>query len=69
MTADKKLFDKAVELGREVAWLHCYGERYVDAAAGRPKGRDRRLRPWLFRLSDDARDVPVEIAHLVAAPG
>ena len=38
LTADKKLFDEAVALGREVVWLHCYGERFVDPAAGRPKG-------------------------------
>ena len=41
LTADKKLFDEAVALGREVAWLHCYGERFVDLAAGRPKGPPR----------------------------
>ena len=38
LTADKSLFVEAVALGREVVWLHCYGERFVDAAAGRPKG-------------------------------
>jgi hypothetical protein len=41
LTADKALFDEAVALGREVVWLHCYGERYIDAAAGRPKGSPR----------------------------
>ncbi len=41
LTADKSLFDEAVSLGREVVWLHCYGERFVDAAAGRPKGAPR----------------------------
>ena len=41
LTADKELFDEAVALGREVVWLHCYGERFVDAAAGRPKGPPR----------------------------
>jgi predicted helicase len=41
LTADKSLFDEAVALGREVAWLHCYGERFIDAAAGRPKGPPR----------------------------
>jgi hypothetical protein len=41
LTADKKLFDEAVALGREVAWLHCYGVRFVDPAAGRPKGPPR----------------------------
>jgi hypothetical protein len=41
LTADRKLFDEGVVLGREVVWLHCYGERFVDAAAGRPKGPPR----------------------------
>ncbi|MGO9428006.1 type ISP restriction/modification enzyme [Rhodoblastus sp.] len=41
LTADKTLFDEAVALRREVVWLHCYGERFVDAAAGRPKGPPR----------------------------
>lgn len=37
MTADANLFAEAVTLGREVIWLHCYGERFADPAAGRPK--------------------------------
>jgi hypothetical protein len=41
LAADKALFDEAVKLGREVVWLHCYGERFVDPAAGRPKGPPR----------------------------
>ena len=41
LTADKASFDEAVALGREVVWLHCYGERFVDPAAGRPKGPPR----------------------------
>jgi hypothetical protein len=41
LTADKMLFHEAVALGREVVWLHCYGERFVDPAAGRPKGPPR----------------------------
>ena len=41
LTADKSLFDVAVEIGREVIWLHSFGERLVDAAAGRPKGPPR----------------------------
>ena len=41
LTADKALFDEAKALGREVVWLHCYGERFVDPAAGRPKGPPR----------------------------
>lgn len=41
LTADAGLFFDAVALGREAVWLHCYGERFVDAAAGRPKGPPR----------------------------
>ena len=33
LTADAKLFAEAVALGREVIWLHCYGERFVDPKA------------------------------------
>jgi hypothetical protein len=42
LTAEAKLFAEAVALGREVVWLHCYGERFVDAAMGRPKGPPRK---------------------------
>jgi hypothetical protein len=41
LTADAALFAEAAALGREVVWLHCYGERYVDPASGRPKGPPR----------------------------
>lgn len=41
LTADAKLFAEAVALGSEVIWLHTYGERFVDPAAGRPKGPPR----------------------------
>lgn len=38
LTADPALFAGAVSLGREVIWLHTYGERFADPASGRPKG-------------------------------
>ncbi|MCC6946913.1 MAG: N-6 DNA methylase [Bradyrhizobiaceae bacterium] len=41
LTADGKLFAEAVALGREVVWLHSYGERFADPGAGRPKGPPR----------------------------
>jgi hypothetical protein len=41
MTADAKLFAEAVALGNEVVWLHCYGERFIDPAANRPKQAPR----------------------------
>jgi hypothetical protein len=41
MTADATRFQAAVEIGRRVIWLHTFGERFVDAAAGRPAGPPR----------------------------
>ncbi len=53
LTAKKALFDEATALGREVVWLHCYGERFVDAAAGRPKGPPRLPRAEAPVIPDD----------------
>jgi hypothetical protein len=41
LTADPVLFAEAVELGREVIWLHTYGERFTHPEAGRPKAPPR----------------------------
>ena len=41
ITADAALFDRAVTLGREVIWLHTYGERFADPSAGRPAAPPR----------------------------
>jgi hypothetical protein len=38
ITLDRELWTQAVRLGREVIWLHTYGERFVDDSAGRPFG-------------------------------
>ena len=35
ITAGAALFAEAVALGREVVWLHTFGERFADASAGR----------------------------------
>jgi hypothetical protein len=40
-TADASVFDEAVALGREVLWLHCFGECFADPAANRPKRAPR----------------------------
>ena len=41
MTADASLFAEAFEIGREVIWLHCFGERFADPGAGHPGGPPR----------------------------
>ena len=41
LTAEHSLFLEAIEIGREVIWLHCFGERLADASAGRSNGPPR----------------------------
>jgi hypothetical protein len=41
MTANPDLFREATDIGRQVVWLHCYGERFADPANGRPAGPPR----------------------------
>ncbi|MFF0267403.1 type ISP restriction/modification enzyme [Kribbella sp. NPDC004536] len=41
LTADAGAWVDALELGREVLWLHSYGERSTSRAAGRPPGPPR----------------------------
>ena len=53
LTADATLFNEAVALGREVVWLHCYGERFTDPDEARPKGSPRLPK-------DKAPTIPVE---------
>lgn len=45
ITKDPALWKRAVELGREVVWLHTYGESFVDPAAGREQGNVRATWP------------------------
>lgn len=42
LTADKALFAEAAALGREVIWLHTFGERFTD---GHPAGPPRLATP------------------------
>jgi len=41
LTADPALFAEAAALGREVIWLHTFGERFADPQAGRPASAPR----------------------------
>ena len=41
LTAEAGLWAEAVTLGREIIWLHCFGQRFADAAAGRRKSAPR----------------------------
>ena len=41
LTADAATFTEAAALGRRVVWLHSFGERFADTAAGCPSGPPR----------------------------
>lgn len=50
LTADPELFTETARLGREVIWLHSYGERFFDPGEDRPKAPPRmaqELRPTI----------------------
>lgn len=69
LTADPALFDEAVALGRRVIWLHTFGERFADAAAGREPGpprlpAERRTRvPKEGAIPTDAEHMPDSIGY------
>ena len=73
MTADASLFAEAVDIGREVTWLHCFGERFADPDAGRPNGAPRMPageRPVIPRdgaIPTDPERFPDRIGHDAAA--
>lgn len=68
LTASRKLFERAVETGRGVIWLHTFGERYIDAKTGRrpgpPRVKDRAPRvPRGGTIPADPDSMPDEISY------
>ncbi len=69
LTAQPKLFQQAVELGRRVIWLHTFGERFADRKADRPPGPPRLPKDQAPRIPkdgaipDDADSMPDEIEY------
>ncbi|MGY5033276.1 type ISP restriction/modification enzyme [Streptomyces sp. 900116325] len=41
LTRDAALWEKVVNVGKRVVWLHTYGDRCADPAAGRPESEPR----------------------------
>jgi hypothetical protein len=41
LSGNPALFEEAVLLGREIIWLHTFGDRFADPAAGRPAAPPR----------------------------
>ena len=62
LTADPALWQEAVELGRQVIWLHTYGERCTGS--GRPSGVPKSLRPRVIEpVSSRPEDMPEELRY------
>jgi hypothetical protein len=71
LTADAGLWAEAVAVGREILWLHTYGERFADPALGRGPGTpklppDRRPKV-IATIPDTADDMPDSISYDEAA--
>ncbi|MFI6098156.1 type ISP restriction/modification enzyme [Lentzea sp. NPDC051213] len=66
-TANRDLYDEAVEIGREIIWLHTYGERCVDASSGRPSGPPRTVSEQrakvVVAIPHDEENMPNEIKY------
>ena len=73
LNADATTFADAVALGRRVVWLHTFGERFADPAAGRPLGAPRLpvgCRPQVPKggaIPLDAAGMPDSISYNAAA--
>ena len=69
ITAEAALFAEAAELGRQVVWLHTFGERFADSAAGRPAGlprlpeADRPHVPRAGAIPAEADDMPDALSY------
>ena len=69
LAAGAETFFAAAALGRRVVWLHSFGERMADAAAGRPPGAPRlppERRPKIpagGAIPSDAAGMPDAIEH------
>ena len=72
ITGDSELFERASSLGRELIWLHTYGERMVDEDAGRPPGPPRFAKdgptiPRAGTIPSTPEDFPNELRYDAAA--
>ena len=60
LTADANLFTEAARLGREVIWLHTFGERFADPKEGRPANAPRLSEKERPKVPDDG-SIPSEV--------
>lgn len=67
LTASYEIYGEAVNIGREVLWLHTYGDRFADPASGRLTASPKLpvgLRPKvLVAIPGDEAGMPEEIGY------
>ncbi|MFF8354486.1 type ISP restriction/modification enzyme [Streptomyces chartreusis] len=72
-TAAPELWNRAVDIGRRVLWLHTFGERFADDGAGMPAAPQRPRLPAerrpvsLLAIPDTAEDMPTSMWYDEAA--
>ena len=67
MTADASLFAEAVNIGREVIWLHCFGERFADPMRVGPAARRACRQASVPSSRRTARSQPTPTASPIAS--
>ena len=69
LSADQSLWQVAMSLGRQVIWLHTYGTRCVDPAAGRPSGERSIIERYGIKCTRAIRALPERLPdHLPYDP-
>lgn len=67
ITIDKELWHEGVDIGKELIWVHTFGERYVDEAAGRPRATPRLPESespmYIHPIPDSEESMPDRITH------
>jgi hypothetical protein len=69
LTANADTFTNAAELGRDIIWLHTFGERFADPKRGRPTGPPRLPKeiapriPTAGTVSQDPAEMPDSIDY------
>lgn len=67
LSLNRNLWREGISIGRELVWLHTFGERFVDESQGRPAGSPRMPvcdRPRLLSPISETEDLaPSEVSY------
>ena len=66
LSTEPQLWESAINLGRHIIWLHTYGTRCHDAAAGRPEGERAIIEQYGVKCTRAVRSLPDRLPdHLI----